>query len=402
MAKDCPTKPAEVCRNCQEEGHTVVECKNPRKVDRSDIEEVAAEDAWEKISKAVHDKDVDDVKDAIQQYIKACPETTYAQLEKAFRSQTIGVYLIAMENQSMVPTLTNMDLQGNLDKKFRVHYRFDPKPGRPREREFWPGSEEENMARLEDAGEPVNRGLSKCTNCNELGHIAKNCPQEKMERERVVITCFNCNEPGHRMRDCTKERVDKFACKNCGYGFFTKADTRLLIAPNLASLERMLSVANVPVISLETALREVAREDASTAAKKATRLATVLSPRNLCVETATRKATRLVNAPSPRTCPKSNVATATNMVTRVEVARSLATVNSRVQCQNCGEMGHTKVRCKKETVAPDDFDTGNDGFAAGGGGNEGDGGWEKEATAQVASSGDGGGWSGGHDEGSTW
>ncbi|KAI0427817.1 hypothetical protein F5Y09DRAFT_21147 [Xylaria sp. FL1042] len=145
---------------------------------------------------------MDDVKEAIQQYIKACPESTYVALESAFRSQKIGVYLIAMESQSMMPTLTNMDLQGNLDKKYRVNYRFDPKPARPRERDFWPADDKENLSRLEDAGDPVSRGLSKCSNCNELGHIAKNCPQEKVEIERVVIMCYNCNEPGHRVRDC--------------------------------------------------------------------------------------------------------------------------------------------------------------------------------------------------------
>lgn len=178
------------------------ECKNPRKIDRSHIEEVDAEIAWKKISQGVRDRDMDDVKDAIQQYIKACPQTTYVHLETAFRSQKIELHLIAMESQSMMPSLTNMDFQGNLDKKYKVSYRFNSKPARPRERELWPSDAKENMTRLEDAGEPVSRGLTKCSNCSELGHIAKNCPQEKVERERVVIMCFNCNEPGHRVRDC--------------------------------------------------------------------------------------------------------------------------------------------------------------------------------------------------------
>ncbi|KAI0407688.1 hypothetical protein F4802DRAFT_522851 [Xylaria palmicola] len=179
-----------------------IECKNPRKIDRSHIQEVDVEVAWDKISEAVQELDMDDVKEAIQQYVKACPDTTYQELEKAFRDQDIGVYLIAMESQSMISTLTNMDLQGNLDKKYRVNYRFGENPVRPRERELWPSNPKENIERLADAGEPVSRGLTKCTNCNELGHISKNCPQEKMEKERVVIMCFNCNEPGHRMRDC--------------------------------------------------------------------------------------------------------------------------------------------------------------------------------------------------------
>ncbi|KAI1362565.1 hypothetical protein F5Y08DRAFT_329990 [Xylaria arbuscula] len=202
MAKDCPEKPAEVCKNCQQEGHTVLECKNPRKIDRSNVEEVDAENAWDKIIQGVQEKDMDDVKEAIQQYVKACPNSTYVQLENAFRCQGIELYLIALENQSMMSTLTNMDLQGNLDKKYRVNYRFSVNPARPRERELWPKDKEENLVRLEDAGEPVSRGLTKCNNCNELGHMSKNCPQEKFEKERVVIMCFNCGEAGHRVRDC--------------------------------------------------------------------------------------------------------------------------------------------------------------------------------------------------------
>ena len=50
----------------------------------------------------------------------------------------------------------------------------------------------------------------------ELGHIAKSCPQEKRERERVMVKCLNCDEIGHRVRDCPKERPNKFACRNCG------------------------------------------------------------------------------------------------------------------------------------------------------------------------------------------
>lgn len=35
----------------------------------------------------------------------------------------------------------------------------------------------------------------------ELGHIAKNCTQDKIEREKVEISCGNCKETGHRLRD---------------------------------------------------------------------------------------------------------------------------------------------------------------------------------------------------------
>lgn len=67
-------------------------------------------------------------------------------------------------------------------------------------------------------------------------------------------------------------------------------------------------------------------------------------------------------------------------------------------------MGHTKVRCKKATVAPDDFDTvnaGDGGYTTGGMGNNEaakpvDDSWMKEATAKAATAG-GDGWGAGGD-----
>ncbi|KAI1270582.1 hypothetical protein F5Y18DRAFT_16554 [Xylariaceae sp. FL1019] len=145
---------------------------------------------------------MDDVKEAVQLYVKAVPETTYVDLEEAFRIQDMGVYMIAIEKPALLPGFTNMDFQGNLEKKFSITYRFSDKPARPRERELWPSSTEENLERLKDAGEVVERGLAKCSNCSELGHISRNCPSEKVESERVVVTCYNCGEAGHRVREC--------------------------------------------------------------------------------------------------------------------------------------------------------------------------------------------------------
>lgn len=178
------------------------ECSNARKIDRSHVQQVTAELAWEKIKMGTVEKDMDKAKEGIQEYLKPEPTIQYPQLETAFRSQGIGLYLIAVENPSMFPTHTHMDLQGNLGKKYRVLYRFSPTPHRPREAEHWPSSPEENLTRLQDAGDMVDRGLPLCSNCNELGHISKRCPQEKFEIERVVIKCYNCEQTGHRIRDC--------------------------------------------------------------------------------------------------------------------------------------------------------------------------------------------------------
>lgn len=191
------------------------------------------QEAWKLLEKAIVERDIDEVKEKIQIYLKAQPEITFLELEKAFRAQGYGLYLIPLHRASLSITLTNMDLQGNLGKKYTVNYRFSDKPRKQTEKEGWPKDHAEILARLEDAGDPVPCGKAKCSNCNELGHISKNCPQDRIEAERVTVMCYNCGLEGHRVRDCRfirltigngsrltatgpTPRVDKFACKNCG------------------------------------------------------------------------------------------------------------------------------------------------------------------------------------------
>jgi hypothetical protein len=183
-------------------GHTILECKNPRLIKRDHIPDMSGEQAWEKIKAAVAEGDMDDIQEAVGIYIKAVPNTTYIQLEGAFRKQNLNIYIIALERELAV-TYTNMDLQGNLDKKYTVSFRNSSKPKRPKENEDWPATPEENLERLADAGEPVDRGIPKCSNCNQLGHIFKSCPEEKQEQmDRVEVKCYNCDQVGHRVRDC--------------------------------------------------------------------------------------------------------------------------------------------------------------------------------------------------------
>lgn len=208
-----------------------MECKSTRLLDRSKVADVMPEVAWNKLMDAASERDLDDVKEAVQMYVKALPATTYAELESAFRAQDVGVYLIAMERE-IADTYTIVDLQGNLDRKYSISYRFSDKPKRPRESEGWPASPAENLERLAEAGEPMDRGVPKCGNCDALGHIAKHCTEEKQEREdRAAVKCYNCDELGHRVRDCKfrvprtmppinssgpNPRPDRFACRNCG------------------------------------------------------------------------------------------------------------------------------------------------------------------------------------------
>lgn len=187
-----------------------MECKNPRKLNREDVEDMDPAQAWEELKAAAAERDIDDVKAAAAKYVKAVPTCTYAELEKAFRSSGIQVYLVAMEKEHAT-TYTNMDLQGNLDRKYTVSWRLSGKPRRPKEKDGWP-TPEENIERLGDAGEPVDRGIPKCSNCDTLGHSFKFCKEEKTENsDRPSVRCYNCNEVGHRVRDC--EQYSNLLCE---------------------------------------------------------------------------------------------------------------------------------------------------------------------------------------------
>ena len=218
IAKECPDKPAMVCKNCGQEGtlsatelqhhpltrlgHIRQNCDNARKMNHDHVADVTPEVAWAKIKQAAAERDIDDAKEAVQEYMKAMNgEPTYREMQEGFIGTDIGLWFIAAERE-LLPVFSNMDLQGNFGKKFSVSWRFSEKPERPREVDAWPQSREEILARLDDAGEPMNTGRSRCNNCSEIGHIAKECTQEKAERERPKISCFNCNAEGHRVRDC--------------------------------------------------------------------------------------------------------------------------------------------------------------------------------------------------------
>lgn len=177
-------------------------CTNARKIDRSGVADMAIEAAWDLIKRAAAEQDADDAKEAVQAYVKAMNgEVSFRELQEAFITNGINLWLIATE-KSLLEIFTNMDLQGNMGKKYTVSYRFSDQPQRPREIDGWPKTHEEILARLDDAGDVVDSGKPKCTNCDEVGHIARSCTQEKVVREVKGLTCYNCGAEGHRIRDC--------------------------------------------------------------------------------------------------------------------------------------------------------------------------------------------------------
>ncbi|KUI61742.1 ATP-dependent RNA helicase glh-4 [Cytospora mali] len=352
MAKDCPTYVA-TCKNCGKTEHMAAECPNARKIDRSHLPEMTGEEAWKLLEMAIIEKDLDEVKETIQIYAKAQPDTTFVELEKALRAQGYGLYLIPKERTNLSITLTNMDLQGNLCKKYTVNYRFSDKPLRHSEREGWPENHDQVLERLADAGDVVPWvGKPKCNNCEKLGHTSKNCPEDKIEAERTVVKCYNCNEEGHRIRDCPTPRVDKFACKNCGKAGHKVAD--------LGHFSK--DCPDNPNGGPRTC-RNCGEEGHMAKECEKPRNVNNIQCRN-CDD----------YGHSSRECPKPRD-------------------YSRVQCQNCKEMGHTKVRCKKPLVEDDAaFGVSTEGFdsvdavadsAAGGGGGDAGGNWNAST---------GGGW----------
>ncbi|TDZ55053.1 DNA-binding protein HEXBP [Colletotrichum trifolii] len=366
MRKDCPSKPPDVCRNCLEEGHAVVDCKNPRKLDLSLVEDVDTEVIWKEIIAAAEERDGVDVKDAIQKYMKHFPEITYRELEQSFRSQGIKVYLIATE-RALAPTHTNMDLQGNLGKKYTVQYRFSPNPDRQREKAAWPASPEENLERLDDAGEPVSRLMQKCNNCSELGHTAKACPQEAMEKLRVTITCYNCGEEGHRVRDCPTARVDKFACKNCGQS-----------GHKVSECTEPRSAADIECNKCHE-MGHFSRD---------------------CPTGGGSRACHNCGGPDhiSRDCTEPRKPKCRNCDEMGHTARECDKPEdiTRVKCMNCGEMGHKKYKCPNppaedvDNFGPSGPSGGPSGGASGGGGDS----WGPPASAP---SGGGDAWGGGAD-----
>ncbi|XP_052264569.1 zinc finger CCHC domain-containing protein 7-like [Dreissena polymorpha] len=76
-------------------------------------------------------------------------------------------------------------------------------------------------------GRYFKEGL-RCYNCNQVGHLSKNCPQPKKmpvcslcsdsehtSRTCPNIFCYNCEEPGHDLRGCKAPRRLNMVCFRC-------------------------------------------------------------------------------------------------------------------------------------------------------------------------------------------
>ena len=164
-------------------GHQTSECKANRVFDTSGVADMSAEDAWDALQKADEERNLEDFREvcadsrcphtsytdfpdqAFKVYSKAASDATYDELETAFRINGFNTYLIATENE-LPKTHTYVNLQGELDKTYKVGFHLSPKPKRETAKQGWPETSEENVERLKDAGMPMERGIPKCMRCD--------------------------------------------------------------------------------------------------------------------------------------------------------------------------------------------------------------------------------------------
>ncbi|KAJ5777870.1 Zinc knuckle CX2CX4HX4C [Penicillium odoratum] len=214
-AADCPERPPDICKNCGVEGHTALTCVSPRKFDLNNVADRLPEEAWAMMKAA--GRDISEFRTALQVYSKAVPKATWVDIERRMRDEKFPIYVIAVEREKVeADVYTLIDLQGNLDQEFAVMFFRGPNSPRTSLDARWPGSPEENLARLENAGQAFDRQVLKCHNCGELGHTKRGCKAEREEPERAQIKCTNCDTVGHRVRDCPEARRSKHGCRNCG------------------------------------------------------------------------------------------------------------------------------------------------------------------------------------------
>lgn len=123
------------------------------------------------------------------------PALTFRELEAAFRGNCMNTHLIA-KTQEISDTHVIVNLQGKLDQKFVVSIQFVAKARRAKFADGWPSTAEENLDRLEEAGFVMDRMVEKCTNCGQIGHHSKLCPEEKQVKTKNLITCAKCSKEG--------------------------------------------------------------------------------------------------------------------------------------------------------------------------------------------------------------
>ncbi|CAG8800620.1 18006_t:CDS:2, partial [Racocetra persica] len=174
---------------------------------------MSSEEAWEQLLKADKEKDIDDFKEAFEEYAKATPDENFQSIEKKLRAANCIGRIIALEREGIPLTKCLIDLQGNTGKKYVATLIMGSPDRLPRTAGSRARDEGENVEWLADAGFMRDDREPACFNCREKGHITKLCPEDRRhnsyaETRKNILGdrgCFKCGSTEHQARDCDNE-----------------------------------------------------------------------------------------------------------------------------------------------------------------------------------------------------
>ncbi|KAF9022316.1 hypothetical protein BGZ52_001009 [Haplosporangium bisporale] len=194
---------------------------------------VPLEETWPAFKEADESRDLDDVKEALGALCTSFRGSSWQDIEKKLREENCNTYLAALDH-TVLFGYTLVNLKNEPEQQYRVIPSFI-RPGTAKSGRMSIGhasSYNENFERLAGGGIVRPSGVTKCHNCKQDGHMAKDCHEEKRapEKSEYFGKCYNCGSEEHRSRHCPEERK-VIICNNCRKeGHISKNCTEALAA----------------------------------------------------------------------------------------------------------------------------------------------------------------------------